>query len=227
MGMVSFPIGSLITGLNPSATIHLLGGMFPSRRGPDRTKQFSKLKEALDLDSDEACYLYYAGLSAQVQEFLLHHKLPETYNEVIQDVQTWGAQYENTLPVKATHLNSVQVEVAGPPADAKAPRLEVITRPGGGFMLSNEEKSCRVAQGLCLYCSLTGHTVMNCSTAQPNSFEPPSNPQPLMAAEEGGKKATTSLYSIFPITLGSNTQKYTTPPYLAQEPWEISSTTSW
>ncbi|KAJ9063762.1 hypothetical protein DSO57_1037636 [Entomophthora muscae] len=29
--MVSIPVGSLVTGLNPSAGIDLLGGMFPSR----------------------------------------------------------------------------------------------------------------------------------------------------------------------------------------------------
>ncbi|KAJ9058462.1 hypothetical protein DSO57_1012056 [Entomophthora muscae] len=37
MGMVSIPIGSLITGLNPSAAIHLLGGMFPSGWVPATT----------------------------------------------------------------------------------------------------------------------------------------------------------------------------------------------
>ncbi|KAJ9074936.1 hypothetical protein DSO57_1001410 [Entomophthora muscae] len=36
MGMVSVPIGSLATGLNPSAAIHLLGDMFPREWVPDK-----------------------------------------------------------------------------------------------------------------------------------------------------------------------------------------------
>lgn len=36
MGMVSIPVGSLVTGLNPSAAIHLLGDMFPSRWVSDK-----------------------------------------------------------------------------------------------------------------------------------------------------------------------------------------------
>ncbi|KAJ9074353.1 hypothetical protein DSO57_1007202 [Entomophthora muscae] len=84
----------------------------------------------------------------------------------------------------------------------------------GGFMLSSEEKARCVAQGLCLYCSLAGHIVMNSSPTRPNPFKPPSNPQPLMAAEEGGNKANTSLYSTAPTTLAFNTQKVHTTTLL-------------
>ncbi|KAJ9080884.1 hypothetical protein DSO57_1020223, partial [Entomophthora muscae] len=36
LSMVSLPVGSLITGLNPSAIIHHLGRLFPSGWVPDR-----------------------------------------------------------------------------------------------------------------------------------------------------------------------------------------------
>ncbi|KAJ9054366.1 hypothetical protein DSO57_1015572 [Entomophthora muscae] len=46
MGMVSVLIGSLVTGLNPSAAIHLLDGMFPSRWVPENLVLFSELHTA-------------------------------------------------------------------------------------------------------------------------------------------------------------------------------------
>ncbi|KAJ9071652.1 hypothetical protein DSO57_1034909 [Entomophthora muscae] len=39
LGMVSVPVGSLVTGLNPLAIIHHLGGLLPSRWVPDSIYQ--------------------------------------------------------------------------------------------------------------------------------------------------------------------------------------------
>ncbi|KAJ9073955.1 hypothetical protein DSO57_1011174 [Entomophthora muscae] len=80
MRMVSVPIGTLVTGLNPSAVMHHLGGTSITVHYPI---QFSHLKEALDLDSNKDGYLYYTGLSPQVQEFTLHIRLPKTYKESV------------------------------------------------------------------------------------------------------------------------------------------------
>ncbi|KAJ9062954.1 hypothetical protein DSO57_1005192 [Entomophthora muscae] len=49
MGMVSVPIGTLITGLNPSAAIHLLGGMFLRRWVPDKDSTFSILGHSVPI----------------------------------------------------------------------------------------------------------------------------------------------------------------------------------
>ncbi|KAJ9069969.1 hypothetical protein DSO57_1013260 [Entomophthora muscae] len=60
--------------------------------------------------------------------------------------------------------------------EEKPLRPGVVPKPGGGFILSSKEKARQVAQGLCMYCGLAGHMVMNCPTARPNPFKPPSNP---------------------------------------------------
>ncbi|KAJ9070582.1 hypothetical protein DSO57_1006301 [Entomophthora muscae] len=80
MGIISVPIGMLVTGLNPSTVMHHLGGTSTTVHYP---KQFSHLKEALELDSNKDGYLYYTGISPQVQEFTLHHRLPKTYKESV------------------------------------------------------------------------------------------------------------------------------------------------
>ncbi|KAJ9086329.1 hypothetical protein DSO57_1005036 [Entomophthora muscae] len=53
MGMVSVPIGSLVTGLNPSAAMHLFGDMFLSRWVPD-TKYHKETLESMPESPSEA-----------------------------------------------------------------------------------------------------------------------------------------------------------------------------
>ncbi|KAJ9088634.1 hypothetical protein DSO57_1021114 [Entomophthora muscae] len=78
MGMVSFPIGSLITGLNPSAAIHLLGGMFPSRWVPETLHQIlpngDTVPYALSMQKIDTILIYHRDLghthSRNLHEYL-------------------------------------------------------------------------------------------------------------------------------------------------------------
>ncbi|KAJ9089576.1 hypothetical protein DSO57_1011415 [Entomophthora muscae] len=49
LGMVSVPVGSLVTGLNPLAIVHHLGGLLPSGWVPDRKLAKSCYSKAVSL----------------------------------------------------------------------------------------------------------------------------------------------------------------------------------
>ncbi|KAJ9074533.1 hypothetical protein DSO57_1005556 [Entomophthora muscae] len=104
--------------------------------------KFFSLQSRLQASDAEACSFYKIGLNRLLQEFLVHHNLPDKLEPLIREVVKWNQKYLSLKTHPSSNLSPAawlfvpdKVPLSStPPPDTKP-------KSGGGFCLTAEECS--------------------------------------------------------------------------------------
>ncbi|KAJ9060553.1 hypothetical protein DSO57_1029528 [Entomophthora muscae] len=61
----------------------------------DYAKEFTCLKNAIEMSNNEACYLFHKKLFFELKKFLAHHELPTDFDSMVKDVIKWSAKVKH------------------------------------------------------------------------------------------------------------------------------------
>ncbi|KAJ9078623.1 Retrotransposon-derived protein peg10 [Entomophthora muscae] len=138
---------------------------------------FCSLQSRLQASDAEACNFYKLGLNRLLQEFLVHHNLPEKLEPLIREVVKWNQKY---LFSKT------------PPSSNLSPEawLFVPDKSGGGFHLTAEEVLRRRKNNLCSYCGSKDHLLPACPLSKCSSFVNKSSTITLLSLIDTSKSPT-------------------------------------
>lgn len=156
----------------------------------DFIEEFTRLKNAIGMANDEACYLLQKHLSPDLKSFLAHHILPNRYEELVKEILQWSPCVKQLPSWKLSNPKTASIKVSSevPPG--------LVPKAGGGFQLSDNEPKRRIDEGCCLYCGKKGHQAKDCFAL--NQVQ--QNSSAVLAASDPNKSVSQS-YASLPVTL--------------------------
>ncbi|KAJ9059121.1 Retrotransposon-derived protein peg10 [Entomophthora muscae] len=133
-------------------------------------QKFCSLQSRLQASDDEACRFYKIVLNRLLQEFLVHHNLPDKLESLIREVVKWNWKYLSSKTHSPFNLSPTawlfipdKVLLSSTPPPGTEPKS------GGGFCLTAKEVLRRSNNKLCSYCGSKDHLLPPC----PLSKRPP------------------------------------------------------
>ncbi|KAJ9084671.1 hypothetical protein DSO57_1021925 [Entomophthora muscae] len=122
------------------------------------SRKFCSLQSRLQASDNEACSFYKIGLNRLLQEFLVHHSLPNKLEHLIREVVNWNRKYlclkthpsSNLSPAAWLFIPDKSLLYSTPPPGTKP-------KSGGGFCLTAKEVLRRRNNNLCSYCESKDH----------------------------------------------------------------------
>ncbi|KAJ9083654.1 Retrotransposon-derived protein peg10 [Entomophthora muscae] len=112
--------------------------------------RFAGLTQASDA---EACRFYKIGLNRLLQEFLVHHNLPNKLEPLIRKVVKWNQKYLSSKTHSPSNLSpAAQLFIPDKAPLSSTPPPGTKPKSGGGFCLTAEEVLRRRNNNLCSYC---------------------------------------------------------------------------
>ncbi|KAJ9067331.1 Retrotransposon-derived protein peg10 [Entomophthora muscae] len=131
---------------------------------------FCSLQSRLQASDTEACSFYRIGLNRLLQEFLVHHNLPDKLEPLIREVVKWNQKYLSSKTHSPSNL-SPTAWLFIPDKALLSSTPPPVTKPksGGGFCLTAKEVLRRRNNNLCSYCGSKDHLL----PAFPLSKRPP------------------------------------------------------
>jgi hypothetical protein len=155
--------------------------------------EFSRLIADVNWNSGPAIrHALRRGLSLELRQELVHHDLPDSLNEFVRlcqkldnrlrafEAEHRSRSFSRPPPRHAPIPGRTPAPVL-PPAAIRAPPLNAAPNPfspapmdisSSRRKLTPEERSRRIAEGLCLYCGGAGHIAALCPNAQPRRGTP-------------------------------------------------------
>ncbi|KAJ9082647.1 hypothetical protein DSO57_1002593 [Entomophthora muscae] len=157
-------------------------------------RKFCSLQSRLQASDAEACSFYKLGLNRLLQEFLVHHNLPDKLEPLIREVVKWNQKYLSLKTPPSSNLSPAawsfvpdKVPLPSNPPPGTEPKS------GGGFYLTAEEVLRRRNNNLCSYCGSKDHLLPACPLSKCSSFI--------------NKSSTLTLLSLIVETAGSTRQQ--------------------
>ncbi|KAJ9064497.1 Retrotransposon-derived protein peg10 [Entomophthora muscae] len=142
---------------SPSASwsVGLTQGLLPLGK---YNQKFCSLHSRLHASDAEACSFYKIGLNKLLQEFSVHHNLPDKLEPLIREVVKWNWKYlslkthpsSNLSPAAWLFIPDKVLLSSTPPPDTKP-------KSGGGFCLTAKEVLRRSNNNFCSYCGSKDH----------------------------------------------------------------------
>ncbi|KAJ9080944.1 hypothetical protein DSO57_1019611 [Entomophthora muscae] len=134
-------------------------------------RSFCSLQSRLQASDAEACSFYKIGLNRLLQEFLVHHNLPNKLEPLIREVLKWNWKYlflkthspSNLSPAARLFVPDKALLSSNPPPGTKP-------KSGGGFCLTAEEVLRRRNINLCSYCGSKDHFLPACPLSKCSLF---------------------------------------------------------
>ncbi|KAJ9050384.1 hypothetical protein DSO57_1014825 [Entomophthora muscae] len=121
---------------------------------------FAGLTQASDA---EACSFYKIGLNRLLQEFLVHHNLPNKLEPLIREVVKWNRKYLSSKTHPSSNLfPAVRLFVPDKALISSTPPPGNKPKSGGGFCLNSKEVIRRRNNNLCSYCGSKDHFLPAC-----------------------------------------------------------------
>ncbi|KAJ9055503.1 hypothetical protein DSO57_1003204 [Entomophthora muscae] len=115
----------------------LTQGLFPLGK---YNWKFCSLQSILQASDAEACSFYKIGLNKLLQEFLIHHDLPDKLEPLIREVVKWNQRYLSSKTHPSSNLSPAawlfvpeKVPLSSTPPPGTEPKA------GGGFCLTAKE----------------------------------------------------------------------------------------
>ncbi|KAJ9073088.1 hypothetical protein DSO57_1020247 [Entomophthora muscae] len=123
----------------------LVQGSLPLR---EYNCKFFLLQSRLQASETEACSFYKIGLNPSIQDFLVHHKLPDKLDSLIKEAIKWNWKYLLTKSSSTSKL-SPNAKTSSKMTALHAPPPGTEPRAGGGFCFTSEEILRRRTNNLC------------------------------------------------------------------------------
>ncbi|KAJ9052591.1 Retrotransposon-derived protein peg10 [Entomophthora muscae] len=121
---------------------------------------FAGLTQASDA---EACSFYKIGLNRLLQEFLVHHNLPDKLEPLIREVVKWNQKYLSLKTHSPSNLSpAARLFIPDKAPLSSTPPPGTKPKSGGGFCLTAKEVLRRRNNNLCSYCGSKDHLLPAC-----------------------------------------------------------------
>ncbi|KAJ9061739.1 hypothetical protein DSO57_1017669 [Entomophthora muscae] len=121
-------------------------------------QKFFSLQSKLKTSDAEACSFYKIGLNKLLQEFLVHHKLPNELESLIREVVKWNQRYISSKTHPPSNLSpEVWSFVPDKVLLSSTPPPGTEPKAGGGFHLTAKEVLRRRSNNIFSYCGSKDH----------------------------------------------------------------------
>ncbi|KAJ9070690.1 hypothetical protein DSO57_1005217 [Entomophthora muscae] len=137
----------------------LVQGSLPLRK---YNWKFCSLQSRLQASDAEACSFNKIGLNPSLQDFLVHHKIPEKLDSLIKEVVKWNWKYFLTNSSSTSKLSPNAKTFSSKTTTLPTPPPGTEPRHGGGFFLTSEEIFRRRTNNLCSYFGSKDHLLALC-----------------------------------------------------------------
>ncbi|KAJ9061418.1 hypothetical protein DSO57_1020909 [Entomophthora muscae] len=153
--------------------------------------KFCSLQSRLQASDAEACIFYKIGLSRLLQEFLVHHNLPDKLEPLIREVVKWNWKYlsskthppSNLSPAAWLFIPDKALLSSTPPPGTKP-------KSGGGFCFAAGEVLRRRNNNLCSYCGSKDHLLPACHLSKCSPFVNKTSTLTLLSLNNTSKSPT-------------------------------------
>ncbi|KAJ9049090.1 Retrotransposon-derived protein peg10 [Entomophthora muscae] len=103
-------------------------------------RKFCSLQSILQASDTKACSFYKIGLNRLLQEFLVHHDLPDKLESLIREVVKWNWKYLSSKTHSPSNLSpTAQLFIPDKALLSSTPPPGTEPKSGGGFCLTSEE----------------------------------------------------------------------------------------
>ncbi|KAJ9066631.1 Retrotransposon-derived protein peg10 [Entomophthora muscae] len=103
-------------------------------------QKFCSLQSRLQASDTEACSFYKIGLNRLLQEFLVHHNLPEKLEPLIREVVKWNQKYLSLKTHSPSNLSpTAQLFIPDKALLSSTPPPGTKPKSGGGFCLTAKD----------------------------------------------------------------------------------------
>ncbi|KAJ9074970.1 hypothetical protein DSO57_1000913 [Entomophthora muscae] len=125
--------------------------------------KFCSLQSRLQASDAEAYSFYKIGLNRLLQEFLVHHNLPDRLEPLIREVFKWNQKYLSSKTHSPSNLSlTARLFIPDKALLSSTPPPGTVPKSGGGFCLTAEEVLRRRNNNLCSYCGSKDHLLPVC-----------------------------------------------------------------
>ncbi|KAJ9087024.1 hypothetical protein DSO57_1037394 [Entomophthora muscae] len=153
--------------------------------------KFCSLQSRLQASDAEAFSFHKIGLNRLLQEFLVHHNLPNKLEPLIREVVKWNQKYlslkthspSNLFPTAQLFVPDKALLSSTPPPGTKP-------NSGGGFCLTAEEVLRRRNNNLCSYCGSKDHLLPACPLSKRPPFVNKTSTLTLLSLNDTSKSPT-------------------------------------
>ncbi|KAJ9066095.1 hypothetical protein DSO57_1039772 [Entomophthora muscae] len=124
---------------NPNQLRDQISALYQGRiSAQDYAKEFTRLKNAIGMSNNEACYLFHKKLTFELKNFLAHHELPTKFDSMVKEVIKWSAKVkqllswaklQNPASLPANIIKENRTPLKGPRRDPQR------TDPQGGWRI--------------------------------------------------------------------------------------------
>ncbi|KAJ9050689.1 Retrotransposon-derived protein peg10 [Entomophthora muscae] len=134
-------------------------------------QKFCSLQSRLQASDAEACSFYKIGLNRLLQEFLVHHNLPDKLEPLIREVVKWNQKYLSSKTHPSSNLSpEAQLFVPDKVLFSSTPPPGTKPKSGGGFCLTAKEVLRIRNNNLCFYCGSKDHLLPVCPLSKCSPF---------------------------------------------------------
>ncbi|KAJ9081033.1 Retrotransposon-derived protein peg10 [Entomophthora muscae] len=135
-------------------------------------RKFCSLQSRLQASEAEACSFYKIGLNRLLQEFLVHHDLPDKLEPLIREVVKWNLKYLSLKTHPPANLSpTAQLFIPEKASLSSTPPPGTEKKSGRGFCPTAKEVLRRRNNNLCSYCGSKDHLLPACPLSKRPPFE--------------------------------------------------------
>ncbi|KAJ9078864.1 Retrotransposon-derived protein peg10 [Entomophthora muscae] len=153
--------------------------------------KFFSLQSRLQASDAEACSFYNLGLNRLLQDFLIHHNLPDKLEPLIREVVKWNWKYLSSKAHSPSNLSPTARSFVPDKASlSSTPPPGIKSKSGGGFCLTAKEVLIRRNNNLCSYCGSKDHLLPACPLSKCPPFINKTSTLALLSLNNTSKSAT-------------------------------------
>ncbi|KAJ9050452.1 Retrotransposon-derived protein peg10 [Entomophthora muscae] len=132
-----------------------------------------KYNRKLKASNVKACSFYKIGLNKSLQEFLVHHNLPNELEPLIREVVKWNQRYLSSKTHPSSNLSpEAQLSIPDKVLLSSTPSHSTKPKAGGGFCLTAKKVLRRRNNKICSYCGSKDHLLPACPLSNNTSKSP-------------------------------------------------------